>query len=409
MRKVALYVLFVSLSVVTLNAQVVFENGYFINDSNERVECLIRNVDWRSNPTTFDYKLTEDGPVERGNPETVKEFGVNGGKRYVSADVQIDRSSDQLSKMTEERNPAFEEEKLFLQILIQGNGSLYQYVDGGLIRFFYSLPGSEITQLVYKKYLTNAHNVAANNQFRQQLLNEFKCAGISKNDLDDLDYAARAMKEFFIKYNECIKSDYAIHDSPRKLGKIHVSVRPGISIASLLMNNSKTNSTDMDFGSKQIFRLGVEAEYILPFNKNKWGVIIEPTYKPFKIEAQRPSPDVSGGVLAAAVEYSSIELPIGLRHYFFLTEGSKIFVNFSILVDIPMNNPHIEQTRADGSLINRFPIKPETNFVAGVGYKFKNRLGVELRIHRKREIMSGYGFWNTEYTTSSLIFGYTIF
>ncbi len=409
MRKVALYVLCISLSVVTLQAQIVFENGYFVNNSNQRIECLIRNSDWRSNPATFDYKLTEDGPVEKGNTETVLEFGVNGGKRYVTADVQMDRSSDQLSKMSAERSPIFEEEKLFLQVLIQGNGTLYQYVDGGLIRFFYSLAGSEITQLVYKKYLAKDHNVGVNNHFRQQLHNEFKCAGITTSDVDDLDYTPRAMKKFFIKYNECVKSDYTLHDAAKKRGKIHVSVRPGLTLASFSMNNSQTDAMDMDFGSKQTFRLGLEAEYILPFNKNKWGVVIEPTYRFFKMTKQRPSPDVSGGLLVADVNYSSIEIPIGVRHYFFLTEGSKVFVNAFILVDVPVDDPSIEQTRADGSLINRFPLDPETNFAVGVGYKFKNRLGVELRIHTEREIMSGYGFWSTDYTTSSLIVGYTIF
>jgi hypothetical protein len=35
--------------VFTANAytQIVFEKGYYINNANEKVECLIKNIDWR--------------------------------------------------------------------------------------------------------------------------------------------------------------------------------------------------------------------------------------------------------------------------------------------------------------------------------------------------------------------------
>ena len=69
-------------------------------------------------------------------------------------------------------------------------------------------------------------------------------------------------------------------------------------------------------------RFGVETEFILAFNKNKWGVTIEPTYQYYKSE-KKPS-DVE-----AKLNYTSVEIPIGIRHYFYLSEKSKIFINAS--------------------------------------------------------------------------------
>jgi hypothetical protein len=41
-------------------AQITFEKGYFINNSGDRTECFIKNIDWRDNPTKFEYKMQID-------------------------------------------------------------------------------------------------------------------------------------------------------------------------------------------------------------------------------------------------------------------------------------------------------------------------------------------------------------
>lgn len=38
-------------------SQISFESGYFIDNSNQRINCWIKNVDWRNNPSQFNYKL----------------------------------------------------------------------------------------------------------------------------------------------------------------------------------------------------------------------------------------------------------------------------------------------------------------------------------------------------------------
>ena len=40
-------------------AQISFEKGYYIDNSNQKVDCLIKNVDWKNNPTSFEYKLSD--------------------------------------------------------------------------------------------------------------------------------------------------------------------------------------------------------------------------------------------------------------------------------------------------------------------------------------------------------------
>ena len=42
-----------------LQAQTKFEKGYFVDNSGQRTEVLIKNLDWKNNPTEFEFKKNE--------------------------------------------------------------------------------------------------------------------------------------------------------------------------------------------------------------------------------------------------------------------------------------------------------------------------------------------------------------
>lgn len=99
-----------------LFSQIKFESGYFINNNNEKVNCLVRNVDWESNPVSFDYKLSEESKVENAGIETVKEFGIGTEVKFIRATVNMDKSSDVVNELSDNRNPVFVEETIFFSI-----------------------------------------------------------------------------------------------------------------------------------------------------------------------------------------------------------------------------------------------------------------------------------------------------
>jgi hypothetical protein len=57
MRKLIFSIISIVIS-VECYSQISFENGYFVNEANKRIECLIKNIDWKDNPTDFKYKET---------------------------------------------------------------------------------------------------------------------------------------------------------------------------------------------------------------------------------------------------------------------------------------------------------------------------------------------------------------
>ncbi|MGB8705710.1 MAG: hypothetical protein WCD31_11825 [Gillisia sp.] len=130
---ISLFLLVISFSSYS---QVSFEDGYYITNSNQKINCQIKNIDWIDTPTEFEYRLSKDATPKTLTIDSVKEFGIDNESRYERFTVDIDRSAEKTENLSENKNPEFKQEQLFLKLLIKGKASLYVYKDHGLWRFF---------------------------------------------------------------------------------------------------------------------------------------------------------------------------------------------------------------------------------------------------------------------------------
>ncbi|MBE2273905.1 MAG: tRNA modification GTPase, partial [Flavobacteriales bacterium] len=143
-------------------------------------------------------------------------------------------------------------------------------------------------------------------------------------------------------------------------------------------------------------------------NKNKFAIIVEPTYQYYKSEATFDDSSLIGGKVIVKADYSSIELPIGIRYYMYLNTDSKLFVNAVYIIDFSLGKS-IEMTRADGSPYLSYDLRSQPSLGFGIGYKYKDKYGIELRTHSKRRITSDYLMTSTNYQTTSIVFSYNLF
>ncbi len=386
--------------ILTLNAfsQNTFIKGYFINNSNEKTYCLIKNVDWLNNPTEFKYKNNVDSEVKTVTINEVKEFGALNTFKYERHAVDIDRSGKVTDELDYNKNPVFNKEKLFLKLLIEGKANLYSYEDKGLVRYFFNKDNAEVKQLVFKSYLTNdGHTTANNNEFRRQLWIALQCESISMKSLKTIDYRKSDLLKFFIKYNECSNAEFVNYQQKKKnKNTFNLSIRPGIRSSSLVLNNP--NGTQFDFGNNLTsFRLGLEAEFILGFNNNKWTLLLEPTYHQFDADTQDGS-----------ISQESLEVNFGLRHYMYLKKKDvKFFVNALIFYETNFNTQL--------NLQSRIPFSTEVdnsfNIALGIGCKYKERFSIELRYLPTRNTLTNLSeeTWFTDVQSLSIVLGYSIF
>ena len=389
-------------------SQISYEKGYFIDNNNQKTNCLIKNIDWKNNPTEFKYKLTENSETKKASIKSIKEYGIDNISKYIRSTVNIDKSSEHINDLSNNKNPIFKEEELFLKVLVDGKATLYQYVDNNVNKYFYNKENSKIEQLIFKSYKTTENNIGKNNRFRQQLWVDLKCPNFKKSKIESVEYQKNDLIQFFIEYSKCYNNELINFKPKQKRELFNLTIRPRLNSSNLTLQNSYSNTRDTDFDNKTGFGFGLEAEFILPFNKNKWAFAIEPTYQSFKSQKSTNVNSISGGILIVNVDYRSIEIPLTLRHYFFLNNNSKIFINASFITDFNSKST-IEFSRNDGSHLSSLEVGSKDNRAMGIGYKQNDRYSLEIRYQTNREIIKENSPWTSDYKTLSIIFGYSLF
>ena len=390
---------------IQLSAQVKFKPGYYITNQNEKITCFIKDIDWLKNPTDFEYKLTENTTTSKIGIQQVKEFAIDDGYTFVRKKVKMDRSTSNVRNLSTVKDPKFSEEVLFLKRIVMGEASLYKYNETNFERFFYSTENTpEVEQLVFKKYQTG-NQVGENNFFRRQLWISVRCPDQKNamNLIEKLDYYEDELAGYFEEYNSCVgrsnsnitgTSGEATNQKIKKRsGKFNLSVRPGVYSARLSFENVR--NVEVDFDHKFGFRIGAEFEYVFPFNNNKWSLFFEPTFQSYSNE------EMASEILTATVDYTSIELPIGVRYYSFLNDQNKLFFNLGLLVDIPQKDGIDFNFNDDPGLAN------DNNLFFGIGYEYDSKFNLELRYGTNRDFLAS-GIWRANFTSISIIAGYKI-
>lgn len=404
MKKIFLVAVLASASL--FKAQITFEKGYFISNSGKIDEVLIRNIDWKNNPTEFEYKTSESASIKKENINNIKEFGIDNESRFIRKKVLIDISSDDLNAMSYDRKPEFKEETVFLKYIVDGKADLLYYEDKEIRKFFYNVDDADPVQLIYKPYYINNNQITYNEDYKTQLTQILKC-GVEQQKIKGARYERKNLAALFMNFNSCSKGDTAINysKSTEKTDLFNLNIRPGINFSSFEVTNSAYNLTESTkFGNKTSFRIGIEAEFILPFNKNKWALFAEPTYQYYQDEKE--SIAFAGQYFemksTRSVDYKSLEVPIGVRYYLFLNKKSKIFFNLAYLMDFEFKSTvkldFLEVKTDSGS-----------NIAFGMGYKYNDKFLIELRATTQRNLLQNYILLDSKYQTVSLILGYTLF
>lgn len=396
--------LFLTLLISTLSAisQTNFESGYIIQTNGNKVNCLIKNEDWKGSPTTFMYKLNENAETKIGSTANVIEFGSAQSFKYVKATVEIDQSSDNVNNLSEERAPILKEETLFLKTLVEGKASLYFTQKDFTDRYFYRLNDGEIEQLIYKRFFVNSSKIGKNERYKQQLATTLSCSAVNERTFEDLQYKTNSLMNLINKYNTCENSESVVFKKNSQKGKFNLSIRPGVTFTSFSLQ--RKGDDKVDFDNNTGIRIGLEAEYILPFNNGKWSIFAEPTYRNYKTEKEIVYVEMLTfqKVTLVTVDYNSIEFPVGGRHYMFLNQNSAFFVDAAVIMDISTLDSKI--TSSDENSYD-LDISADVALGLGVGFRYKNKYSLEARYHTGRKLLN-YQNINSEYNSFALIAGY---
>lgn len=254
--------------------------------------------------------------------------------------------------------------------------------------------------------------VSENNDFRQQLWNSLKCDALKKRNFETLSYSPNSLQMAFEKYNSCQNSESISYNRNEKID-FNLNIRPRLSTSSLRLENPSSSlfsTLEFEKGKSSVqFGIGLEAEFVLNFVKNKWSILVEPTYQTSRSEQRVEDVTfVTGGSIDQVLENHSIENFVGLRHYFFKTKNLKFFANVAYVFVIGLNS-NINFYRADGSVLNDLQVDSGNNFSLGVGAKLADKLSVEARYQTERELLRNQPAWKSKFQSYLIVFGYSLF
>jgi hypothetical protein len=380
---------------IGVKAQIRFEKGYFVNNDNVKTVCSIRNVDWDNNPASFRYQLPGSNEVLEGTLQDCKAFGIDGGNAYVRAFVKVDQSSTDVSRLSNGRNPEWMEQLVFLKTLVEGEAKLLQYKQGEISQFYYQKADSLYTPLIFKRYIDGNGQRAINFGFRQQLLNEFSCEGITQLQIERTSYRESDLAAYFGRYNACKHPSGQGGVKRAQRNVFNVKITPGVDM-SLLSTSQFTRTKDGKYeGSAAGVRVGAEVEYFAPFHKNKWSIFAEPSFQAHNFALRVVSTNVDA-------DFWTIEVPVGIRHHFYLSEKTKIFVNVFYSRKIKEAAMAKEDDNTD------YRVTANSGFGGGAGVAY-GPFSLEARYYMQRSLYTYRIHIDMEYSKASLILGYRLF
>jgi len=392
-------ILILFLIVTESYGQMKYEKGYFINNENQKIECLIKNKDWKYNPTEFSYKLKDSREPQKGYLNSAKEFGIYNVCKFVGADVKIDRSVNPKTSITTEKDPVWKQEQLFLKVLVDGKAKLYGYEGNGIVKYFYSLNGGiDINQLVYKEYKVDM-NLVKNTSYKQQLWKDLWHEDATMEDVKNVNYNSKDLEQYFNSYNSSLGETANVLSTTPKKSYLNLEITPGINFASGSMSIQNERQIDqMTYKTNQTLRVGLEAEWVFSYNKFKWAIIFEPTFQSYNSGSEPQD---------GRIEHKSIEFPLGVRYYYHLSNVTRLYLNGFYVPAVAMNFDSQIKYIPTTNVPKSFDVKPSSNVAFGGGVDYK-KFSLEARYYTDQTLFKD-NLVDATYSRFSIVVGYKIF
>jgi hypothetical protein len=183
-------------------------------------------------------------------------------------------------------------------------------------------------------------------------------------------------------------------------GKFDFKITTGLSLAKTVVERKNGDFIHRN-DNESVFGVGLEAEYFLPRNNQRWSLFVQPNVQYYETGTprQQSKPEPKDFM---HMEYNFIQIPVGIRYYIPLKNSSKIFINasYTIIVgaagNITFNDSSPDKYGNEGGI------------ALGGGYNYK-RISIELRYDFKRNITYYTAPENINYSSLGLIGSFRLF
>ncbi len=365
-------------------AQENYLQGNIISLTGDTISGFIDYRNWDRNPQQINFKEKLTGENIVYTPTQINSFSVN-NENYIGAVVKIETSPIKTNSLNSDPKFKFETDTCFLQVIVQGVKSLYQYKNSNWKDYFYIKEGECINLLERKKYLKKLDDrdvVSENNRFLGQLaiyLND--CSSIQAK-LKKTVYSRKSLVKLFNYYFETthahIKFTHKTEKFSFKLGTL-----AGLSSTQLdISSDGIPYLANSDYSKSQDLTFGLFLNLILPKSQKKWSIYNELLLSSYEVKGE--SEDFYT-LYQTTLAYRYLKLNNMVRFTQTLNNVS-VFFNMGISNGVAIDTKNklvkksiISENKEDtyGLALNETR-KYEQGLLFGIGTQFK-KYGFELR------------------------------
>ena len=290
LRASLLVILFFLLNHSTTFAQKNYLSGEITKLDGQVEKGFINYQNWVKNPNSISFKLKENGASVSYKPTTIRGFRV-ANESYESATVQVENSSEELTKATKSADLILTTEDVFLQTMFKGEKSLFHFKNE-VKSLFYIRQGTEYVLLKHKKYISWTDEKPVLKEYKEyvsQLSQYLKDCPTIPRTISVTEYKLKDLEKLFSTYYKCTDTENQFQRTSEK-GFVKFGVLAGVTMTTLNFSANTVNFlylSNADFTNSVQPTLGVSFEFFFPRNFYRMSLVNELTFSRYDIDGFR--------------------------------------------------------------------------------------------------------------------------
>lgn len=356
------------------------QQGYYIDNAGKRTEGVFKTADFHD-ASSLEFRNDAAAGFSKLDPRSISEYGIADQYKFRKFNVRIDRSATAIKKLSFGKEPFWESEEIFLNVVLEGKATLYSYSPDNT-KFFYSIDGEAPQQLLYRKYKVSETEIRDNTYYKQQLLNSVNCSNKPVEHFKDVAYTKGSLIRIFREHNSCLGSESVEYANSTSKGfKVLFAAYVGAGKINFGWNNTlyetkKTSSMDYSLGAEVIFRAPSE----------KWEFFFRGELEKFSVEQTVGLKNsINPTRFRFDIDVLCANAYMGPRYNLKLDDNNKIFFEGAVGFSVPSGSMK-QYTGTDDNDPQELDLGTAFSFNLGVGYEFNNKYGILLRYETPRDI-----------------------
>ena len=385
-----------------LFSQTSFQPGYYVDNESNKISGLIKNEDWSQIPSKILFKKHADDEAVTIEGNQFSGFKVEGTKHYYRT-LKLDSYKLYNSSGDEVDYPSIE---LLARVVIDGQATFLTTKVNDELLYVIQIEDQAPQVLMYKKYILNDGKIRERKGFQKQLFDANPCEQPLDTKLFlDVKYRLNEISNIVTGFNDCLGSASENYNKKRTKGQFNLLVKANVVFNNFQkagfgygegLSSDGSNFAEFPISNQTTFGIGLELEYMLPFNNKRWSIFTNPMYQYLQKDSATRTDGLfyafsTSNVCTYTVDLSYIELPIGVRYFFVQSNNINAFVNVAFGTNIVLSDAsNLEFVDADIVVEERIISSSSNSFITiGGGVRINSKFDVYVNYYASKSIASG--------------------